>query len=209
MSDEQQKQDGGDENIVGLLLNPDVPVHFKLFFVAGVVIYTLSPIDFIPDVLGPLGFADDVGIWVVASQAFSHLANKHLAEKEKTDSGEGIVTQPMPPEQGPPQIRAQSAPPSVSRDGKPRLPESHLRRHNQPVPGEGAAPVETAWGRNALEDEPHEQFLKQHKDMSNEEFDKLMERRRAEREAEKNWDFSRNDRFAKRRDNNTEREKGD
>lgn len=44
-----------------LFQSPAVPKRAKLIIV-GALVYFVSPIDSIPDLLGPLGFSDDIGV---------------------------------------------------------------------------------------------------------------------------------------------------
>jgi uncharacterized membrane protein YkvA (DUF1232 family) len=37
---------------------------WRIVFLLAAVIYTVSPIDLIPDLLGPLGWVDDIGLWL-------------------------------------------------------------------------------------------------------------------------------------------------
>ncbi|MDO4640573.1 MAG: YkvA family protein [Neisseria sp.] len=56
-----------------LYKSPNVPKRAKLIIV-GALIYFFSPIDSIPDLLGPLGFTDDIAvIALVYSQMKSYL----------------------------------------------------------------------------------------------------------------------------------------
>jgi uncharacterized membrane protein YkvA (DUF1232 family) len=44
------------------------------------VVYTISPIDLIPElVLGPLGFADDLGLWGIVALLFARERGRWLA----------------------------------------------------------------------------------------------------------------------------------
>ncbi|AUZ04886.2 MULTISPECIES: YkvA family protein [Vitreoscilla] len=44
-----------------MMLSPDTPMKSKLMIV-GALLYFVSPMDAIPDLLGPLGFSDDVAV---------------------------------------------------------------------------------------------------------------------------------------------------
>lgn len=39
-------------------------LFWRIVFLLAAVIYTVSPIDLIPDLLGPLGWVDDIGLWL-------------------------------------------------------------------------------------------------------------------------------------------------
>ena len=52
-------------NIHGQLL-PVARVFLSAAFLIGAIVYTISPIDLIPDILGPLGWVDDIFVWVLA-----------------------------------------------------------------------------------------------------------------------------------------------
>jgi uncharacterized membrane protein YkvA (DUF1232 family) len=45
-----------------------LPIRLLLSFIflVATIIYTVSPIDLIPDILGPIGWVDDIGVWLVA-----------------------------------------------------------------------------------------------------------------------------------------------
>ncbi|MDD5092389.1 MAG: DUF1232 domain-containing protein [Candidatus Wallbacteria bacterium] len=47
------------ENLLGIMLSGRMPVFYKLFLVFS-LIYFLSPIDFVPDMLPGAGFIDDI-----------------------------------------------------------------------------------------------------------------------------------------------------
>jgi uncharacterized membrane protein YkvA (DUF1232 family) len=44
-----------------------LPIRLLLSFIflVAALIYTVSPIDLIPDILGPIGWMDDIGVWLV------------------------------------------------------------------------------------------------------------------------------------------------
>lgn len=44
-----------------MMLSPDTPMKSKLMIV-GALLYFVSPMDAIPDLLGPFGFSDDVAV---------------------------------------------------------------------------------------------------------------------------------------------------
>jgi uncharacterized membrane protein YkvA (DUF1232 family) len=47
-------------------LPPVVRIFLSAAFLIGAIVYTISPIDVIPDILGPLGWVDDIFVWVLA-----------------------------------------------------------------------------------------------------------------------------------------------
>jgi uncharacterized membrane protein YkvA (DUF1232 family) len=60
----------GQSNLITIPQKGELPVAihlvFAIIFLLGAVIYTISPIDIIPDILGPIGWIDDIMVWVVA-----------------------------------------------------------------------------------------------------------------------------------------------
>lgn len=40
-------------------------LFWNAVFLLAAVVYTLSPMDIIPDVLGPFGFSDDILLWAI------------------------------------------------------------------------------------------------------------------------------------------------
>jgi uncharacterized membrane protein YkvA (DUF1232 family) len=38
---------------------------WNIVFLVAAIVYTVSPMDIIPDLLGPLGFTDDILLWAV------------------------------------------------------------------------------------------------------------------------------------------------
>jgi len=203
MSDGQNK-DGGfnKEDFFSALFNPDVPFNYKIIFGLTAIVYTISPIDLIPDLLGPLGFADDVGVLVIAAQTFTHFANQALKKQAKRKEQPETIIMDQP---GPHTASAQSAEAeakSEPQQTKPRLPESHLRRHHA-AQAENAdyRPVPKPPSTEALHDERHEKFIREKQSRSNETFDDLINATKTRGETDKEeWDFSRNDPFAKKRD---------
>lgn len=62
-----------------------LPVRFSLsiVFLIAAIVYTISPVDIIPDVLVPFGWADDIGVWVVAVVADFKLLVKNREVRQK------------------------------------------------------------------------------------------------------------------------------
>jgi uncharacterized membrane protein YkvA (DUF1232 family) len=44
---------------------PVVRLTLSIVFFIGTIIYSVSPIDLIPDLLGPIGWVDDILLWVL------------------------------------------------------------------------------------------------------------------------------------------------
>ena len=59
-----------------MMRSPDTPLKSKLMIV-GALLYFVSPIDSIPDLLGPLGFSDDIA---VIALVFKQLKDSMSAE---------------------------------------------------------------------------------------------------------------------------------
>ena len=55
---ENKNKNGGMSIIIRLLLS--------IIFLFAAIIYAISPIDIIPDLLGPIGFVDDIMVWLIA-----------------------------------------------------------------------------------------------------------------------------------------------
>jgi len=63
MGKEQKDQDGSREP--RSRDNSKRELIWNIIFLIAAVVYTISPMDIIPDVLGPLGFTDDVLLWAI------------------------------------------------------------------------------------------------------------------------------------------------
>lgn len=63
-----------------LFMDPRVPIYLKLVPVASVV-YALMPIDVIPDVIPVLGQLDDLGVVVLAVEAFIMMAPQDIVRE--------------------------------------------------------------------------------------------------------------------------------
>jgi uncharacterized membrane protein YkvA (DUF1232 family) len=78
-----------------LLFDPRVPVWMKGVALAP-IIYVLSPIDFIPDVVLGLGQLDDLGIVLAGMRLFEAIAPAYIVEEYrgviKAKNDENIVT---------------------------------------------------------------------------------------------------------------------
>lgn len=147
------------ENFMSLFLNAQVPMNYKIMLVVGLGLYTLSPVDFVPDIFGFFGFADDVGIAVIAAQVFTHFANKRLEEQHNAEQAadQAPADQPMV-------VQAQASPPVKANP-----------QRRQPTPPTASPHGQ---GRDLLHDEPHEQFLAQRAAASDDEFERLVREKR-------------------------------
>ena len=81
--------------VARLFLDPRVPFFLKLVPCAS-LIYVVMPIDVIPDVIPVLGQLDDLGVVILAVEAFimmcpQHVVAEHLAAIE---AGGGQATRP-------------------------------------------------------------------------------------------------------------------
>ena len=80
---------------VRLLREPSVPILMKaLPILAG--LYVVSPFDFIPDFLPVLGQLDDVGVMLIALQAFIRLCPAGAVEFHRASIAQGRRYYPMP-----------------------------------------------------------------------------------------------------------------
>jgi uncharacterized membrane protein YkvA (DUF1232 family) len=74
-------------NMISIPQKGELPVGVHLvlaiIFLLGAVIYTISPIDFIPDILGPVGWIDDIMVWVVAIMVDLNIILKKGLKKRK------------------------------------------------------------------------------------------------------------------------------
>jgi len=57
----------------------------SLILLLGGIIYALFPIDIIPDILGPIGWIDDLGLLLAAC---IHAANSYRKMKKREQQGE-------------------------------------------------------------------------------------------------------------------------
>jgi uncharacterized membrane protein YkvA (DUF1232 family) len=200
---EQNNEAFDEEGFFNLMMNGEVPITFKLIVVIIPVLYTLMPIDLLPEaLLGPLGLVDDAGVWMLGAQLFTNMANKHLEKKHEAEQAEAATIIQEPTHSASAQSAASPyAPvnnPAPSSSVQPRLPEHHLRRHGrQPeaLPAKARQPL--GYDTSALTDEEHEKLILQKNNMSDAAFNEMMRERGYQRINE--WDFSRNDAFSKRR----------
>ncbi len=72
-----------------LLNDPRVPAYLKLFFFL-TVLYILSPVDFVPEIVFPLvGVADDVGFFLLMLKIFLRLCPRDVVVEHVR-----VITQP-------------------------------------------------------------------------------------------------------------------
>lgn len=73
--------------LVSVPQKSELPIGVHLFiaviFLLGAIVYTISPIDFIPDVLGPIGWVDDILVWVIAIMVDLNIILKRTFKKRK------------------------------------------------------------------------------------------------------------------------------
>lgn len=163
------------EGFIALFLNPQVPFNYKAMLVMGVGLYTVFPLEFVPDILGPLGFADDAGIAIVAAKVFTHFANKALESRHTAQQAPVIEGQATPAE--PMNVQAQAAPP-------PSAPNPAQAHTPPPAP---------TYPQNALHDEAHEQLIARKHAESDDDFERMMRERGGQTPS--NWDPSRHNPF--------------
>ncbi len=65
-----------------LIRDPRVPVLAKMIPLAGLV-YIISPIDFVPDIIVGLGQLDDLGIFLLGLRLFESAAPEYVVEEHK------------------------------------------------------------------------------------------------------------------------------
>lgn len=80
---------------VRLLREPSVSLLLKALPLAA-VLYAVSPLDFIPDVLPILGQLDDVGVIAVALEGFIRLCPAGAVDFHRTALANGTKYTPMP-----------------------------------------------------------------------------------------------------------------
>ena len=83
MDDNFNDKDG----LVSVPQKSELPIGVHLFiavlFLLGAIVYTISPIDFIPDILGPIGWVDDIMVWVIAIMVDLNIILKRTFKKGK------------------------------------------------------------------------------------------------------------------------------
>lgn len=80
---------------VRLLREPGVPLLTKALPVLA-LLYAISPLDFVPDFLPILGQLDDVGVILVALEAFRRLSPAEAVEFHRAAMVQGRKYEPMP-----------------------------------------------------------------------------------------------------------------
>jgi uncharacterized membrane protein YkvA (DUF1232 family) len=81
---------------VRLLREPRIPLLLKAIPVAGLA-YVLSPLDFVPDVLPIVGQIDDLGLIVLAIEAFKRLSPGRAVAYHQAAIAQGRRYSPMVP----------------------------------------------------------------------------------------------------------------
>lgn len=71
------------------LRHPDAPLWLKLGS-AGLVLYLISPVDLLPDVIPVLGMVDDLVLIPLAMRWMLNRLPKHLREPAAKDSGDVV-----------------------------------------------------------------------------------------------------------------------
>ena len=79
-----------------LLREPGVPLLTKAVPILA-ALYLLSPLDFIPDVLPVLGQLDDLGMILIALEAFLNLCPAGAVDFHRAALAQGRKYSPMPP----------------------------------------------------------------------------------------------------------------
>lgn len=77
--------------VARLFMDPRVPIYLKLVPIASIA-YALMPIDVIPDLIPVLGQLDDLGVVILAVEAFvmmspQDVVQEHMAAIERDASG--------------------------------------------------------------------------------------------------------------------------
>jgi uncharacterized membrane protein YkvA (DUF1232 family) len=80
---------------VRLLREPEVPLLIKALPVLA-ALYVISPLDFVPDLLPVLGQLDDLGVIVIAVEAFLKLCPAGAVDFHRAAMAQGRKYCPMP-----------------------------------------------------------------------------------------------------------------
>jgi uncharacterized membrane protein YkvA (DUF1232 family) len=195
MSEKPSAPEFNKEDFLSLFFNASVPFNYKFFLVAGLLVYSISPVDLIPEVIfGPFGLADDVGIAIAAAQMFTHFANKALEQKQ-TAQAEAAAA---PPAVMSAQAAVEDAPPAPN-----RLPRHHIEQAQATAAAPRPATPPAPRPGDALSDEAHEQYLLQKHAEKQDEFERRLND--VETRQQTDWDYSRNDPFRKKPNSDTNR----
>ncbi len=85
--------------VVKMFASRDVPLFLKLIPVAA-VIYIISPLDFVPDVIPVMGQLDDIGIFLLGMKMFIDLSPQNVVDDImngiRFDDGELVLTEKNP-----------------------------------------------------------------------------------------------------------------
>ena len=84
---------------IRLIREPAVPLVTRAIPVLA-VLYLISPLDFIPDIIPALGQLDDLGILVLALELFLKLCPTDTKTFHEAAMAQGRVFSPMPPAAG-------------------------------------------------------------------------------------------------------------
>ena len=80
---------------VRLMREPGVPLHIKILpFLA--LLYVISPLDFVPDVLPVLGQLDDLSVVLIALEAFFRFCPQEAVDFHRAAMAQGRKYEPMP-----------------------------------------------------------------------------------------------------------------
>ena len=69
------------QNVVGLFKDKQTPKRDKFLIVGGVV-YMLSPIDLVPDLIALLGYTDDLAVLIGTVRVFSRTYNAYVKRSQ-------------------------------------------------------------------------------------------------------------------------------
>jgi uncharacterized membrane protein YkvA (DUF1232 family) len=75
------------QNVIGMFQDKGTPMRDKLL-IAGGVLYILSPIDLIPDLIVLLGFTDDLAVAVGTISLFRRTYNNYVQRNRIVDEQE-------------------------------------------------------------------------------------------------------------------------
>jgi uncharacterized membrane protein YkvA (DUF1232 family) len=72
---------------------PGRRLALSVVFLVGAVIYTISPIDLIPDFLGPLGWIDDIGVCLAAvgGNLFMYIRHRWQSHNESVSKMDRFI----------------------------------------------------------------------------------------------------------------------
>jgi uncharacterized membrane protein YkvA (DUF1232 family) len=79
------------QNVVGMFQDKRTPLRDKLLIIGG-VLYLLSPIDLVPDLLALLGYTDDLAVLIGTFRLFRRTYNEYVRRTQV------VATQEWKPE---------------------------------------------------------------------------------------------------------------